>query len=123
MLSSNGRVSLPLQFSRYSSSASPPALENESIISKAKKDDLLYLWNQLIIPRLSLFYSSLPLEKQSNAPEAMPREECSRISSSSQPQQNKNMANKRKDVTGCRSSASSHKEKCSGTSASKRNRF
>ena len=106
------------------SSASPLALEDESTISKAKKDDLLYMCNQLIIPRdYHCFYSSLPLEKQNNVPKAIPREECSRISTRSQPHQNKNMAIKRKDVTGCSSSASSHKEKCSGTSASKRNRF
>jgi len=56
------------------SSASPPALEDESTISKAaKKDDVLYMCNQQIIPRdYHSFYSSLRLEKQSNDPEAMP---------------------------------------------------
>ena len=37
--------------SGHEASASPAALKNESTVSKAKKDDWLYICNQLIIPR------------------------------------------------------------------------
>ena len=128
--------------------ASLPVLENESSVSKAKKDDLQYMCSQLIIPKeYHCFYSSLPLERQHNVPEPFtaPAQDglstsaecvryCTRsvsLETHAQPQSRKrrwSIGDKVKaSLTGNRTSvhgsSSSQKAKPSGTSASKRKRL
>jgi len=72
----------------HEASASPVALENESTVSKAKKDDMLYMCKQLIIPRnYHCFYKSLALERKS----------ISDASETQQHEQETSTANKKKD--------------------------
>jgi len=51
--------------SHRSNQTSPAVLPNESTVSKAKKDDLLFMCNQLIIPKdYHFFYSLLSIDKK-----------------------------------------------------------
>ena len=102
--------------SGHEASASSVALENENTVSKAKKDDLLYMCNQLIIPRdYHIFYKSLALERKSILDASETQQHEQEASTANKKKDRSSLAAKtlrnRSAVTGCRRTATKTKKR------------